>query len=131
MIYTSEVLKSDIDGVISKILKFEKRLKSAINYTISESFWVYDKDYGMLEKVTIDADIPDIEYVKPGYKVVAIINYSNMFDNKFRVFIWFTSTSIGNLCIGQKYKMLGKVKKHNVFNNIKQNIMTHCKIIDI
>lgn len=92
MKYEKEIFMNNLSEILEKIKKFEKRIKSKIEVEVSNSWVDYSLELGAFtEFVKVTADIPEIEFVKPGYKIVAYIekhkdieaNLVYLFDEKF------------------------------------------------
>lgn len=95
MIYERKIFAEHLLEVTSRIKDFERRLKSPIDIKVSDSFYepmTTDNGYGFFEFVNLTVDIPEIDCVKPGYKVVAYVQYVkdldsgiiHVFDEKFQ-----------------------------------------------
>jgi hypothetical protein len=57
------------------------------------------------------------------------VQHMNMFeDASGNVFVWKTATS-SNFEEGKAYSLQGTIKEHSVFRDVKQTILTRCKVI--
>lgn len=51
-----------------------------------------------------------------------------MVDKDNNIFVWFASNNI--LKVDKWYNLTGTIKKHEMYKDIKQNILTRCKIVE-
>lgn len=54
-------------------------------------------------------------------------NAISMIDKNGNVYTWFTATDV--ISEGNEYKISGTVKEHTEYKNVKQTVLTRCKVI--
>lgn len=104
--------------------KPEKQIKDFIDSLI------YEPDesefYGEVgERVDIEIKVEKIISIEGYYGLSTL--YS-MRDKKNNCFIWITTSKI-QMKEGENYKLRGTIKEHKTYKNIKQNILTRCRLV--
>jgi hypothetical protein len=105
-----DVLKSEND--IQKIVE-------SMIYDAGNSEWIGEVG----ERLTLTLICTKAVEVENMYGTSTI---NTLEDENGNVFVW--STSARSLTPGYYYEMTGKIKDHSTFRNVKQNILTNCRI---
>ena len=85
------------------------------------------KYYGEVkEKIEIDVELTNCKSFV-SYYGYNNTNYIYTFKKDNYTFVWITSKCL-DIEVGEKIKLKGTIKEHNEFNDIKQTVLTRCKI---
>lgn len=99
--------------------------KEKIDLKEAEQF--NSKYYGEVkEKIEVEAELKNINSFESFYGYNNI-NYIYTFKKDSYTFTWITNKSL-DIEIGEKINLKGTIKEHKEFNDIKQTVLTRCKI---
>lgn len=76
------------------------------------------------DKITVDVEATSVNLRNGHYGYTTIIN---MKDRDGNALVWFASGE-KQIEVGEQFTITGTVKKHDVFNNTNQTVLTRCKI---
>lgn len=118
---SNETFNFKYAGFVASILNTYKNETKKINENKIESNWIGN----IKEKVELNVMVNEIKLVESYYGITKLIK---MTDDKNNIIIWWTKSNT-KLIENINYKIKAIIKKHDLFNNIKQTIVTRVNII--
>jgi len=77
------------------------------------------------DKIVADVTVVSVKEINGAYGLTSVVN---MMSGGHNAMVWFSSGKTA-LEIGKSYQIRGTVKKNDVYNGIKQTVVTRCKVV--
>lgn len=120
--------KPDVVPVLSAFfISYNLLVENKEKIDLKEKNALESKYYGEVkEKIEIDVELTNCKSFV-SYYGYNNTNYIYTFKKDNYTFVWITSKCL-DIEVGEKIKLKGTIKEHNEFNDIKQTVLTRCKI---
>ncbi len=91
--------------------------------TITPSEWVGSEG----DKIKVDLTIENVSFFEKHYGVTVLYT---MRDAAGNIFKWFASReALGDVVVGKTVTLVATIKKHNVFQGVKETVVTRAKAV--